>query len=60
MNLQKNIYLNLVEGENLIPYQCIYADNKKIVFAPLIFGLNKDGEPVEIGINEDKKIEFLI
>lgn len=60
MNLQQNMILNLVENENLIPYQCIHADDKKIVFAPLIFGLNKDGEPVEIGINEDKKIEFLI
>ena len=60
MNLQQNMILNLVENENLIPYQCIHADDKKIVFAPLIFGLNKDGEPVEIGINEDEKIEFLI
>ena len=60
MNLQKNIYLNLVEGENLIPYKCIHADDKKIVFAPLKFELNKDGEPVEIGIDEAKKIEFLI
>ena len=60
MNLQKNIYLNLVEGENLIPYKCIHADDKKIVFVPLKFELNKDGEPVEIGIDEDKKIEFLI
>lgn len=60
MNLQPNMILNLVEDENLIPYQCIYADDKKIVLAPLIFGLNKDGEPVEIGIDEDKKIKFLI
>ncbi|WP_303997874.1 hypothetical protein [Megamonas hypermegale] len=60
MKLQQNMILNLVENENLIPYQCIHADDKKIVFAPLIFGLNKDGEPVEIGIDEDKKIEFLI
>ena len=51
MNLQPNMILNLVEGENLI---------QKIVFAPLIFELNKDEEPVEIGIDEDKKIEFLI
>ncbi|WP_304154245.1 hypothetical protein [Megamonas hypermegale] len=60
MNLQQNMILNLVENENLIPYQCIHADDKKIVFAPLIFGLNKDGEPVEIGADEAKKIEFLI
>lgn len=30
MNLQKNMILNLVEDENLIPYQCIHADNKKL------------------------------
>ena len=60
MNLQKNMILNLVENEYLTPYKCIHADDKKIVFAPLKFELNKDGEPVEIGIDEDKKIEFLI
>ena len=60
MNLLKNTLLNLVEGEYLTPYKCIHADDKKIVFAPLKFELNKDGEPVEIGIDEDKKIEFLI
>ena len=60
MNLQKNMILNLVEDENLIPYQCIHDDNKKIAFAPFIFELNEKGEPVEIGVNEAKKIEFLI
>ena len=60
MNLQQNMILNLVENENLIPYKCIHADDKKIVFAPLKFELNKDGEPVEIGADEAKKIEFLI
>lgn len=60
MNLQKNIYLNLVEGENLIPYKCIYADNKKIAFATLTFEVNEKDEPIEVGVDETKKIEFLI
>lgn len=29
MNLCKDNYLNLAEGENLIPYKCIYADETK-------------------------------
>lgn len=45
MNLCKDNYLNLAEGENLIPYKCIYAD--------------KNNELVENGVDETKKMEFL-
>lgn len=59
MNLCKDDYLHLAEGENLIPYKCIYADENKVVFAPLKFVLNKNNELVENGVDETKKMEFL-
>lgn len=58
MNLRTNDYLNLVEGKNLIPYKCIYADENKVVFVPLKFVLDKNNELVENGIDETKKMEF--
>lgn len=59
MNLCKDDYLNLVEGENLISYKCIHADENKIIIAPLKFVLNEHDEPIESGIDETKKMEFL-
>jgi hypothetical protein len=59
MNLCKDDYLNLSEGENLIPYKCIYEDENKVVFAPLKFVLDKNNELVENGVDETKKMEFL-
>lgn len=59
MNLRTNDYLNLVEGENLIPYKCIYENENKVVLAPLKFVLNKNNELVENGVDETKKMEFL-
>lgn len=59
MNLCKDNYLNLAEEENLIPYKCIYADENKVVIAPLKFVLDKNNELVENGVDETKKMEFL-
>lgn len=59
MNLCKDDYLNLVEGEYLIPYKCIYASEKKVIIAPLKFVLDKNNEPIENGVDETKKMEFL-
>ena len=59
MNLRTNDYLNLVEGKNLIPYKCIYADENKVVIAPLKFDLIKNNELIENGVDETKKMEFL-
>nr|UWG01677.1 MAG: hypothetical protein [Bacteriophage sp.] len=58
MNLCKDDYLNLVEGKNLIPYKCIYADKNKVVIAPLKFDLIKNNELIESGVDETKKMEF--
>lgn len=52
-------YTNTVGGENLIPYKCIYADENKVVIAPLKFVLDKNNELVENGVDETKKMEFL-
>lgn len=59
MNLRTNDYLNLAEGENIIPYKCIYVDENKVVIAPLKFVLDKNNELVENGVDETKKMEFL-
>lgn len=42
-----------------IPYKCIYADENKVVIAPLKFVLDKNNELVENGVDETKKMEFL-
>lgn len=59
MNLCTNDYLHLSEGDNLIPYKCIYTDEKKVIIAPLKFILNEKHEPIENGVDEEHKMEFL-
>ncbi|UVM84257.1 MAG: hypothetical protein [Bacteriophage sp.] len=59
MNLCTNDYLHLAEGNNLIPYKCIYADEKTVIIAPLKFILNEKHEPIESGVDEEHRIEFL-